>query len=1040
MTRCYSLSLKIRCLVISACLLVACHSLLITAFAQSASATLSGTVADEHGAVIPGVTITVTNNATGAQRQTTTNGEGYFVVPLLPPSRYQITAQNQGFTTVRIPEVVLNVGDRKALLVRLRAGEVSAVVQVTDEAPLINESPSVSSTVNRQFVENLPLNGRSFQSLIALSPGVVLTKATSFTQGQFSVNGQRADANYFTVDGVSANVGISSSNSGPGASGAGVLPGLTASGGTSGLVSVDALQEFKIQTSSYAAEFGRTPGGQVQIATRSGTNEFSGTIFEYFRNDALDANDWFANASRLRKPALRQNDFGGVFGGPILKKRAFFFFSYEGLRLRLPQTRIATVPSLGARLSAPAGIRPFLNAFPVPNGRDFGNNTAEFISGYSEPSTLNATSIRIDHLLSNNLTLFGRYNYSPSESLARGTPTNSRTTTSSNIRTFTFGSTWAINPNLSNEFRANWSRSEGKSTATLDDLGGAVRPSDSVLFPFSSPEASLISFQIAGLGAISVGPAGNNSQEQINLVDSLTVISGNHQLKLGVDYRHLLPIRGSRDSNIVASFSNMTAVLNGTATIITVGAVETTTLSINNLSVFAQDGWRAGKRLTLTYGLRWEVNPPPKGKNGKDLFTATGLENPANLALAPRGTPLYKTTYGNFAPRFGLSYLLSDKTGRETVLRGGLGVFYDLGYGSAASSGSTFPYNRTKRFTNYRFPLTLADATPLPFDLNAPLISSVVALDPNLTLPRTYQWNIALEQSIGAKQTISASYVGAQGRELLQQRTLIAPNPRFTAAVAITNNGSSDYHALQLQFNRRLSRAVQALASYSWSQSLDTFSLSHDADTGSSTRGPSDFDVRHAFNAAITYNLPNTRTGVIGDAILRNWALDTIVYARSATPVDLIATTAVISSTSLNIRPDLVPGQPLYIDDPLAPGGRRINRAAFAIPPAGRQGTLGRNALRGLSIWQVDMALRRKVSLTERISLQLRAELFNIFNHPNFGDPAPFQGNFLSSAFFGRSTSMLGRSLGAGGASGGLNPLYQVGGPRSIQLALKLSF
>ena len=1009
-------------------------------YAQSSTATLSGTVEDQNGAVVPGATVTAVNTATTLQRQATTNSNGDYTMPLLPPGTYAVRIEAQGFAPVETRDVVLNVGDQKGLRIQLNAGQVSAMVQVAGDAPLLNESTSVSTVVDRQFVENLPLNGRSFQSLIALSPGVVLTKATAFTQGQFSVNGQRADANYFTVDGVSANVGISTSNSGPGASGAGVLPGLSASGGTSGLVSVEALQEFKIQTSSYAAEFGRTPGGQVQIATRSGTNEFRGTLFEYFRNDALDANDWFANANRLKKPALRQNDFGGVFGGPILKKRTFFFFSYEGLRLRLPQTKITTVPSLSARQGAPMGIQPFFNAFPVPNGRDLGNNTAEFVASYSEPSTLNATSIRIDHALGNSLTLFGRYNDSPSDSVARGNPVNSLTATGSNIKTLTFGATWTINPEMTNEFRANWSRTEGKSTATLDDLGGAVRPPDSVLFPFSNPENSLISFQVTGLGALSVGPAGNNSQKQINLVDSLTVIKGNHQLKFGVDYRHLLPVRGPRDSNIVASFSNITAAFNGTATIISVGAFEPIALGINNFSAFAQDAWRAGKRLTLNYGLRWEVNPPPKGKDGKDPFTALGLDNPATLTLAPRGTPLYKTTYSNFAPRFGLSYLLSGDPGRETVVRGGVGIFYDLGYGSAAASGTTFPYSRTKRFTNFPFPLNQTDATPPTFDLNPPLISSVVALDPNLKLPRTYQWNIALEQSIGANQTISASYVGAQGRELLQQRTLIAPNPKFSAVVAITNDGSSDYHALQLQFNRRLTRGVQVLASYTWSKSLDTFSLSHDADTGSSTRGPSDFDVRHGFNSAITYNLPSTDTGVIGNAILCSWSLDTIVYARSATPVDLIGTTAIVSSTSLNIRPDVVPGLALYINDPLAPGGRRFNRAAFSVPPAGRQGTLGRNALRGFPAYQVDMALRRKFDLTERFELQLRAEVFNVFNHPNFGDPAPFQGNFLPSAFFGRSTSMLGRSLGAGGSSGGLNPLHQVGGPRSIQLALKLSF
>src|SRR5260370_11797632 len=212
MIRCHPLSVAIRCLVVSASLLVACHSLAISAFAQGSSATLSGTVEDTNGAVIPGVTITVTNNGTGAQRKPATNAEGYFVVPLLPPSRYQITAQNKGFTTVRIPEVVLNVGDQKALQIQLKAGDVNATVQVVNEASLINESPGVGTVVDRQFVANIPLNGRSVQNLILLTPGVVLSKTNAGNLGQFSVNGQRANANYFMIYRLSANVGVSANN------------------------------------------------------------------------------------------------------------------------------------------------------------------------------------------------------------------------------------------------------------------------------------------------------------------------------------------------------------------------------------------------------------------------------------------------------------------------------------------------------------------------------------------------------------------------------------------------------------------------------------------------------------------------------------------------------------------------------------------------------------------------------------------------------------------------------------------------------------
>jgi hypothetical protein len=344
MTRHHALPFALRPLLLSAfCLLLFLinpHSLLITAVAQSATATLSGTVEDQNGAVVPGANVIVLNSGTRLQREATTNDQGYFTIPLLPPSTYTVTVRRDGFAPVQIPNLVLNVGDQKALQIQLKAGDVNATVQVVNEAPLISESPAVGTVVDRQFVENLPLNGRTFQSLISLTPGVVVTGTNGQEQGQFSVNGQRANTNYFTVDGVSANIG-SAGQSTLGQAEAGALPGLSAFGSTSNLVSVDALQEFKVLTSTFAPEFGRTPGGQIQILTRAGTNDYHGTLFEYFRNDVFDANDWFNNATRLSKPATRQNDFGGVLGGPLPlprfgeggpsflsgKNRTFFFFS-----------------------------------------------------------------------------------------------------------------------------------------------------------------------------------------------------------------------------------------------------------------------------------------------------------------------------------------------------------------------------------------------------------------------------------------------------------------------------------------------------------------------------------------------------------------------------------------------------------------------------------------------------------------------------------------------------------------------------------------
>jgi hypothetical protein len=416
------------------------------------------------------------------------------------------------------------------------------------------------------------------------------------------------------------------------------------------------------------------------------------------------------------------------------------------------------------------------------------------------------------------------------------------------------------------------------------------------------------------------------------------------------------------------------------------------------------------------------------------------LDNPANLSLAPLGTPHYKSGYGNFAPRVGLAYQLFQGPGRETLLRGGIGIFYDLGEGMIANSASYFPYLRRKSLADVPYPLDASSAEARPFNLNPPF-STVRVFEPDFKLPLTVQWNMAIEQSLGSSQSLSASYVGAAGRRLLRSEGLVNPNPNFQQVFLVTNDASSDYHALQIQFQRRLTKRLQALAAYTWSHSIDINSNDSFTNVPSDKidpgvdRGPSDFDVRHSFGAAVSYDLPTANLRGLGKRLFRNWSLDTMVIARTATPVDVFSGRD-IGFGLFNFRPDRVEGVPLYLNDLSAPRGRIINRLAFAIPQNARQGTLGRNSLRGFPVCQANVALRRRLKLNERFSLQLRAEFINLFNHPNFGDPV----GDLSSGFFGHSTSMLGRSLGSGGSNGGLSPLYQLGGPRSIQLAMKLQF
>ena len=1020
---------------------------------QAATATITGTVVDESSAIVRDATIHLVNLETGLLRTATVGAQGTFAVTLLPPGAYRLTAQHGDFTPAEIAEIVLNVGEALDVTLVLKVPRIGESLTVTAEPARVSMLPAVGTVVDRQFVANLPLNGRSFQSLITMTPGVVLTTASSSSPGQFSVNGQRSDANYFMVDGVSANVGVQAT-AGLGPAGAGAVPGLSAQGGTNSLVSVDALQEFKIETSTYAAEFGRSPGAQISIVTRSGTNEFHGSVFEYFRDDALDSADYFVKRQQLSKPKERQHDFGGVFGGPIRPDRMFVFVSYEGLRLEQPRTTITEVPSLQSRFAAPESLTPIFAAFPVPNGPETANGLARFSASYADPSSLDATSVRLDRLFGTALTGFVRYNYASSEGSSRlgsfgAASANTIGTVENRLQTLTAGTTWLINPTLSNDLRVNWSRNVGTNFQRLDSFGGAVVPPATMLHPDFATRDSVYR---VNFGAANVffdeGLNAANIQRQVNVVNALLLTKGTHQVKLGLDYRRLLPIYDPVDYVQAYTFNGVSGASTGTASLLTAASSTHNRSSHGtNFSAYAQDTWSPTAALTLTYGVRWEINPAPGLSDSDEALTLT-TSDPAALALAPPGTPMYRTTYNNLAPRLGGAYRLRDSPGRETVVRGGWGIFFDLASPAVINNLSqTFPFTAIRVFGNVGLPADPTLLAPPSVTAGAPA-DFLVAADPNLKLPYTHEWNVAVEQAIGTTSTLAVSYVGALGRRLLTQERLFNPSPQFVIVNLGTNHGHSRYDSLQVKYSRRLSRGLQALASYTLAKSMDN--ISTDAvpvlplfrNDPERDWGPSDFDVRHSVSAGLTYLLPASSRGSVLQALTRGWSVDAVVVARSALPVNVVTgTTAFAVSNAL--RPDIVPGVSFYVDDPMAAGGTRFNRAAFAAPPTDasgnplRQGTLGRNAFRGFAMSQVDLAVRRDIPVRGGIRIQLRAEAFNLFNQVNFGPPT----NTLLSGLFGQPTRSLASIYGGGGITGGgLSPLYQVGGPRSIQLALRLQF
>jgi hypothetical protein len=1034
--------------------------------AQSPNGTVSGIVLDPSGGVIVGADVLIINNATGVQYPGKANSEGYYVVPNIPPGTYRIQVSNTGFKTLIKPDIVVHVEDALAVNFTLPIGAASEIVTVQGGASIINtENASVSTVIDRNFVESLPLNGRSFNTLLQLTPGVVIAPSNpnNFQYGQYSVAGQRTDANSFSVDGVSANFG-SGSTARVGQSGTGTAQAFSALGGTSSLVSVDALQEFRIETSSFAPEFGRSPGGQIVLTTRSGTNEFHGAVFDYFRNTVMDANNWFSDAHipQIPKAPEHHNDFGGVLGGPIWKDKTFFFASYEGARLDLPSTQQIQVPYFGSGVpgcSPSQTIAPILAAYPKPNGTVSSSScTGVFTGSFANKATLDAGSLRIDHTLNSRFSIFGRYNDAPSQIANRLGPLSEIETTISNTKTFTVGVNMALNAEVFNAVRGNYSTQSAGVSDALDSFGGAVPPDPRLLvgsFPLGQSQGAFFPFD--GTAQYSIGPNANNRAKQLNFVDDLSLTLGTHQLKFGGDYRAIfLDNVAVKDQFTYGLTSIQNFISTGQVFFFIPESAQPARILSQSTSLYAQDSWKASRRLVLTYGFRWELSPAPEARGSTMLASWRNVNNPSAITLAPTGTSLWHTTYGNFAPRLGVAYSL-DQAG-SVVLRAGAGMFYDLGVGAAANLGGLFPNSAEGVFLNQSVPVAnIGSFVPTTSTIPPYPSAGVDGFDPNLKLPRSYQWNVALEKSFGGHQAISATYVGQAGRDLLRQQDLVQPNANFPGSFLLTRNDArSNYNALYLQYRKPLSSRVQALLNYTYSHSLDNASsdvivgLANTVISAANDYASSDFDVRHSFSGALTFAVPSAGKSRFLALLTTDWSLDTVIVARTGFPVNPEAQ-APSSLGSGSIRPDRVPGQPFYLygaqcaqvfgptgngvlkSGQGCPGGMGLNPAAFdkSKPIAEqRQGTLGRNAVPGFGLTQVDLSIGRKFSVTERLNIQFRADAFNLFNHPNFTNP--HAGVDSPSSLLSQS------SLNTG--LGGLNPIFQEGGPRSLQLSFRLAF
>jgi hypothetical protein len=991
-------------------------------------AELFGQILDPSDGGITDALVTVVDEDTGFRRQVLSENGGTYAVGSLAPGSYKITVRKEGFGIVVQFGVKVTSAAPTRRDFHLPVGSAEDSITVEGIAPTLErQDASTGGRFDLDEVAHLPLNGRGVLTLLELIPGTSVVPATRGDAGQFTTNGMRPNTNYFTVDGVSANVGVSAGGV-PAQSTGGALPALSAFGSLDSIISIEAMQEFRVQTSTTVAEFGRMPGASIAVSSRSGSERFHGATSLRLRNYQLTANDWFANRAGVDRPPLDYQDVAQSLGGPIQRNHTFFFLSYEGIWLNQPYVWEQPVPSLATRNALLSTLQPLVNLFPVPNGPVLGTTGyADWLGQINRPAGLTAGSARIDQAITPRATLFGRYSDSPSHN-EFGTPEVNHLDLRS--QSLTLGVNARPTAHSVLDFRVNESQSSASSVWTD---GTSVNTPSCVLQPLASAVLNdnalscdyLVRFTINGVGQVVSGREGDRRQRQFQIVQTAALERGHHAFKFGLDYRRMLSVRRDPTASLGITANGIADLFNFQNWWIASAAGVNQSVAVQEFSLWAQDTWQFSSRFTVAAGLRWEFSPPPPLNTPQKFLDLT-----SGALVLDSSRPLWPTTYGNFAPRLGLAYRF-DQNGR-TVLRAGAGLYYDSSVSIATDVINAGPLNGDQ-LTSRRFQFA-------PASIN-------YGYAPNLKLPQVMQWNVSLEHGFGSHDVVSLGYLGSTGNHLLRREMSDSAN-LHNYVVLTTNRAGSDYDALQFQYRRHVASGLDATASYSWSHSLDNDSSdtflfwSGEGASAAGDHASSDFDVRHSLTAALSYAFPESVARTAARRLLGGWGIDAVVHARSGFPITVLDTEDVTGLGMANaFRPSWVYGQPLWIPDNSAPGGKTLNPAAFVAvtPPLGAlgtQGTLGRNVPTGFGMWQVDLALKREFHIGERCGIQLRFDAFNSLNHPTFGDPV----KFLDSPIFGRSTSLLNMELGTGSPGSGLAPALQIGGPRAVQASIRFHF
>ena len=1005
-------------------------------------ASLTGAIRDASGRPVADARVTLTSESRPRPRLISPNDAGVFVVLDLDPGPYRLVVTKDGFQPC-VDDLVAETGRALRVNCVLSPGSVEEHVDVTGASRALSADAQLGLLIDRVALDRLPLSGGTMQRLMTLTPGVQFT-STQGAPGEFSVNGQRATANNTLVDGVGANVSADPLGRGMSQTGAGTMTALSAIGTTTSLISTDAVEEVRVLTSAFAPEHGRNPGAQILVTSRGGTSALHATARYRGRHDSLDATDWFTNNRGLTQPELKFHDGSVTIGGPASRRETFFFGSYERQSMVLPQTLVSAVPSLASRAAASSAVRPLLDTFPLPNGPDVGLGLSEYTAAFDNRFDLDSVGVRVDQALNAAGRVFGRVAWSRSSSFNRSAGGGSALSHALEDQTrfvaVTTGYSAALGSRWLLDGRANYTRNRLVRDGVHDTFGGASEFPPSLLNPAGpSIAAAGVFLNVSSPGNYQeVGRYGGTDQQQINLVGSASMQLADHLIKAGVDFRRLFPEALPQQYRFVYN-------LNGVEPTATIPRVAITGYVpsepvFDAFSAYLQDTWLLSSAVTVTAGLRIERNEPPSADGLQPLLVAFG-DTPGAITVRPSGSPLWRTETA-IAPRVGISYVM--RQGNQgylgsTVLKGGFGLFYDVGIGrSGLAFGRGYPFERRIDLTNVTLPINQSVIDSLAVT-DQPGASQVYGFPDRLRLPKTYQWQVGVEQGLGTSTMIGAAYVGAAGRDLLRAERIDLTGIRtdIRNIESLTNGSFSDYDSLQLSVRRRLHRGIAVTGAYTLSRSTDNASdefvlLAPEARYEPALdEGPSDFDIRHSVSISSSLaagTLPGRWR------FLSGLTFDVLFMARSALPINPVINRN-LGFGSFNFRPDAVPDRPLYLYDSIYPGGRRINPAAFATPQELRQGNARRNSVRGFAFTQLDAALGREWHIGST-KIGGRLEVFNVLNAPQFGTITPTVG----TALFGQAARSLANTLGGGSATTGTAAAFQPGGPRSVQFSATFGF